>query len=194
MLREAGVLYTWEDAGMFRHCPGATVTPDISFADPEQGVLWALDVTVADAQGASSSPVRGGAAVASAEQRKIRHYQPACEATPGASFCAVGLETFGGLGTGAQRFIDRLVAIRQRGLPAGESEDDFVSTRLRLYYSQRLVIALLRSEAQALRRQATFDAFRADPALPDDASLLTVPPRLVPPSVADLVAVVPPVP
>jgi len=81
LLRELGVKYSLEDRGMFRHLPPLLV-PDITFSDPEQGTLWALDFVVADSQGQAARQGASGVAALHAEQRKQAKYRPACAATP----------------------------------------------------------------------------------------------------------------
>jgi len=108
-----------------------------------QATSWTLDFVVADAQGQMARLGVVGAAAAQCERRKKAKYRDACASTPSTSLIPVRVETFGGVGHGAQRFVKTLLRLRSARLPYLE-QDEYEETRVGHYYIQRLVVALLR--------------------------------------------------
>jgi len=152
------------------HVPPLTtplLVPDITFSDPEQGTLWALDFVVADSQGQAARQGASGVAALHAEQRKQAKYRPACAATPATALLPIAIETFGGLGPGAQSFIKTLLRLRSARLSHIDS-DDYDAARVGHYYTQRLVVSLLRAQAHLLRRKAVWESQARDMSLRAD--------------------------
>jgi hypothetical protein len=175
LLRESHVLYTREHESFFRpaQARGAAYRrPDFTVPDHALGVTWAVDVVVTDAQGAGGRTDTPGGAAASAEAGKAASYAEALAATSNTALAAVGLETFGGLGDGARGFLRRVAA-----LSCGDDPHGFAPA-LAHHFAQRLGVALLREQAQALRRWACFSARLAAPEW-DDGDLGADAQRLV---------------
>ena len=66
-------------------------------------------------------------------------------------FVGFGIDTFGGLGPAARRFLGTLV--QRMMLHMRRVEDEEVDTRLRYLYTQRVVLALLQAQAHVVRRR-----------------------------------------
>jgi len=136
----------WEDAATI---PG--LRADLTVTGLAEGaVTYAVDVVTADAQGRDAT-MPGGAARA-AELEKVRKYADPLQGLGGTvTLAAFAVETFGGLGRGAQDFI-RTVADHRLRRMSGDDED--LTLRLRHIFTQRIVLAMMRSQAQVLRRFA----------------------------------------
>jgi len=134
----------------------------------EGAVTYVVDVVTADAQGGEAgSP---GAAARRAEQGKARKYAGPLQALSGTvSLAAFAVETFGGLGRGAQDFIRAMADHRLRRVSDDAGEGD-LTMRLRHIYTQRIVLAMLRSQAQVLRRFAAVYLAAPDRDLLHDSS------------------------
>jgi len=149
------VTYVREDEAWAQRAVAAGASyarPDLTLEDATVGLQWVVDVTVADAQGDTGGVDTPGCAAAAAERRKEEHYASALAVTTGAILAPVAVETFGGLGAGALRFLRRLAELC--------SGDDRLglAPALAHHYAQRLSVALLREQAQQLRRWAAFQA------------------------------------
>jgi hypothetical protein len=133
------------------------------------------------------------------EHRKAVEYASVLAHTPGVSLVAFGIDTFGGLGQGARRFLGLLAERRMQHMRRVEDEE--VDTRLRYFYTQRVVLALMRAQAHVVRRRceqrcptswqatlqhtllhdhaaaqaAALDGEPADPPGPADLALVDVP-------------------
>jgi len=151
---------------MFRHLP-----PSWWYLHylPRPGASHPLDAglrsrRLAGAYGAPRGRRSGSPSIRATEQAK---YRQACAATPSTSLIPIGVETFGGVGPGAQDFVKTLLRLRSARLPHVD-QDDYAAARVGHYYVQRLVVALLRSQAHLLRRRAVWKSQANDIALPSD--------------------------
>jgi len=132
----------------------------------EGAVTYAVDVVTADAQGRDA--VAPGRAARAAEQEKVRKYADPLQALGGTvTLAAFAVETFGGLGRGAQDFI-RAVAAHRLSRRSGEDED--LTLRLRHIFTQHIVLAMMRSLAHVLRRFAALHLSVQDMDLQGDAA------------------------
>jgi hypothetical protein len=151
LLRSARVLHTREDRSFFLAAPhpeDRDLRPDFTLEDHDWGVTWVVDVVVAGAQGARGRVDTPGGSAAASEARKDRKYARALSTAPAAVLAPVGLESFGGVGVGARRFLRRVAE-----LSCGERRAGYAPQQAH-YYAQRLVVALVRAQSQALRRWA----------------------------------------
>jgi len=144
ILRECSLRPVWEDSETIRG-----LRPDLTVTGMAEGaVTYAVDVVTADAQGRDA--VAPGGAARAAEQEKVRKYADPLQALGGTvTLAAFAVETFGGLGSGAQDFI-RAVAAHRLSRLSGDDED--LTLRLRHIFTQRIVLAMMRSQAHVLRR------------------------------------------
>jgi hypothetical protein len=148
ILEAQGERPSWEDEGIFAHCPEPH-RPDLVWGDRVSWVPHAIDVVTVGAQGQSADGTRDTADVG--ERRKAVEYASVLAHTPGVTLVAFGIDTFGGLGQGARRFLALLAERRMQHMR--RVEDDEVDTRLRYFYTQRVVLALLRAQAHVVRRR-----------------------------------------
>jgi hypothetical protein len=195
LLQESSLVYVKEARGLFLAAQQAGADykiPDFTLEDPDWGVTWAVDVTVAGAQGPrhAGGLDRPGGWAAAAEATKGVEYASALALTPSAVLAPVGLESFGGVGDGARRFLRRAAE-----MACGEDRASY-APRLAHYFTQRLVVALLREESHALRRWAVTSARLrrpdwTDPSLGSDIHRVARRPRGAPRalSFADVAAV-----
>jgi len=131
-------------------------------------VTYVVDVVTADAQG-RDAVVPGGAA-RSAEQVKVRKYADPLLALAGTvTLAPFAVETFGGLGRGAQDFL-RVVADHRLRRLSGDGDDEDMGLRLRHLFTQRIVLAMLRSQAHVLRRFSALHLSVPDGQLLEDVS------------------------
>jgi len=152
------------------HVPPLTtplLVPDITFSDPEQGTLWALDFVVADSQGQAARQGASGVAALHAEQRKQAKYRPACAGYACHSPPPHRHRDLRRAGACAQSFIKTLLRLRSARLSHIDS-DDYDAARVGHYYTQRLVVSLLRAQAHLLRRKAVWESQARDMSLQAD--------------------------
>jgi hypothetical protein len=166
IVEEVGCPWRWEDVAAFITVPAPdSRVPDIIVVDADAGRQYAVDIVTIGAQSeAITGPDQAAVAV---EERKAAAYAECCRQVGGYTAQPFGIDTFGGLGEGAQRFIRRLAQLRCSSLRRDEDID--ADLRFRHLYTQRIVTALLRSQAHILRRRCVFGAGSSDPGLPADS-------------------------
>jgi len=148
----------------FRHLPPPLLVPHITFPDPEHATLWALDFVVADSQGQAARLGASGAAALHGIARKQAKYHPACAATrPRPSF-PLALRPSGGWDRARRASSRSSYVFRSARLPYIDS-DDYDVARVGRYYTQRLVVSLLRAQAHLLRRKAVWESQASDMSL-----------------------------
>jgi len=171
LLRELGVKYTLEDRGMFHHLPPPPLVPDITFSDAEQATLWALDFVVADSQG-HAAPTGGPGS-----GRTSRGAEEAGQ-IPRGVLCYTRHSPrphrhrdFWRAGTGGTALPSRRSCVSARRAYPISTATSYDAARIGHYYTQRLVVNLLRAQAHVLRRRAVWESRAADLSLAADSQL-----------------------
>ncbi len=177
---------SWEDMTIFASVPSPdSRIPDIVWEDTDSGLRYAIDVVtvgatgqsapagaggVAEAEGGGLELGEGGPRVADAmERHKARTYAECIRRVGGVLAQPFGVDTFGGLGTEAQRLL-QLLAHRHLQRLCRRGGDAEADTRMRHLFTQRIVLALLRGQAHVLRRRCQYSGAALEAQLRVDAT------------------------